>query len=694
MSIASEITRLQTAKADIKSAIEEKGVSVPSSASISTYDDYVLQIQTGGGGGSEDLKQLIQRTITSIDIPSGTTSIGGYAFNGCSGLTSVTIPNSVTSIGNYAFYYCSGLTEVTIPSGVTNIGQFAFYGCSGLTSVTIPNSVTSIGAGAFYYCSDLTEVTIGSGVTSIGNSAFNNCTSLTSITIPDNVTSIGSNAFNYCSGLTEVTIPSGITSIGQSVFASCSSLSSITIPSSVTSIGDSAFNGCSSLSSVTIPNSVTSIGGYAFQNCGGLTSVTIPDSVTNIGNYAFRDCSGLTSVTIGSGVTSIGNSVFENCSGLTEVTVEATTPPTLGSRAFNSSVQVIYVPCESVSAYKAASRWSTYASIIQCEAQYRTTSGTPYCQGYDKYVDVYSQVSNDGGVTWTTTATTPTLEEVDSQYCGYEPTPTCETPENLETFALDDDFDTTKEVWNLWPDNLADLDGDEMTEEEEYYFTGYVVLSEDGQSRDYTIVASITEGSGWTVDICEYDENGENFAGNVLTALTEDVWIGMCDYFEKPMYVMDFSQYLVGEWSEMDDNTFDLTSQIYKVKMNAQDLYYTYSIDTFSGEWGFNDSVDGMGTAYELGYNVELVDDHLEASIDIYENYVPVTSYTFSDLSSEEVIIDLDAIFGKPLYADDCNMKCVDGDDENCSLYAPLWNAFVSDGTKFNEFEVETEMEE
>ena len=55
------------------------------------------------------------------------------------------------------------------------------------------------------------------------------------------------------------------------------------------------------------------------------------------------------------------------------------------------------------------------------EPQYRTTSGTPYCEGYDKYVDIYSQVSYDGGSTWSTTATTPTLVEAYSQDCGYVP---------------------------------------------------------------------------------------------------------------------------------------------------------------------------------------------------------------------------------------------------------------------------------
>lgn len=60
---------------------------------------------------------------------------------------------------------------------------------------------------------------------------------------------------------------------------------------------------------------------------------------------------------------------------------------------------------------------SAYCGYI--EPQYRTTSGTPYCSGYDKYVDVYSQVSYDEGATWETTATTPTMIEHNSYDCGY-----------------------------------------------------------------------------------------------------------------------------------------------------------------------------------------------------------------------------------------------------------------------------------
>ena len=82
------------------------------------------------------------------------------------------IPNGVTSIGSFAFSGCTSLTSATIPDSVTSIGSDAFSDCTSLTSITIPDSVKSIGYGAFMYCDSLTSVIIGNGVTSIGGSAF------------------------------------------------------------------------------------------------------------------------------------------------------------------------------------------------------------------------------------------------------------------------------------------------------------------------------------------------------------------------------------------------------------------------------------------------------------------------------------------------------------------------------------------
>ncbi len=364
-------------------------------------------------------------SLTSATIPDSVTTIGEKAFNSCSSLTSVTIPDSVTEIGYAAFAYCSSLTSVIIPDSVTTIGWSAFAECDSLTSVTIPDSVTAIGNGAFVCCSSLqefkgkfasdngrclivdgtlnsfapaglSEYIIPDSVTEIGYAAFQYCSSLTSVTIPGSVTTIGDDAFYDCrslqefkgkfasedgrcliidgtlnsfapAGLTEYTIPDSVTTIGNDAFAACTSLTSITIPDSVTSIGIYAFYYCESLTSVTIPDSVTEIGHGAFAWCSSLTSVTIPDSVTSIGIYAFHGCGGLTSITIPDSVTTIGEMAFYSCSSLTSVYCKAITPPAGGSYMFddNASGRTIYVPTESVEAYKSAEWWSDYKSSIE-----------------------------------------------------------------------------------------------------------------------------------------------------------------------------------------------------------------------------------------------------------------------------------------------------------------------------------------
>ena len=349
---------------------------------------------------------VIPSSITHEAKTYSVTSIGYYAFKGCTGLTSITIPNSVTSIGGFAFYGCTGLTSITIPNSVTSIGSSAFYDCSGLTSITIPNSVTSIEVWAFSGCSSLTSIVVESGNTTYDSRE--NCNAIIetasntlvagckTTTIPNSVTSIGVEAFYGCSGLTSVTIPNSVTSIGQRAFYFCSGLTSITIPNSVTTIGYRAFWGCSRLTSVTIPNSVTSIGDYAFSGCSGLTSVivesgntkydsrencnaiivtasnklvagckntVIPNSVTSIGYGAFYGCTGLTSITIPNGVTSIGDEAFRNCSGLKDVYCYPTEVPETGSNAFQSvttSNVTLHVPVFSLIKYKEHEVWGKF----------------------------------------------------------------------------------------------------------------------------------------------------------------------------------------------------------------------------------------------------------------------------------------------------------------------------------------------
>ena len=272
----------------------------------------------------------------STVIPQTVTSIGNYAFEGCTSLTSISIPSSVRSIGNNAFYGCASLASVEIPSSVTSIGECAFEGCTSLASISIPSSVTSIGEYAFFGCATLTSIFIPSSVTSIESYAFYGCTSLASIEVdPSNpkydsrdgcnaIVETSSNAIVL--GCTSTVIPYTVTSIGAYAFYGCTSLASIFIPSSVTSIGNLAFAGCTSLASIRRATSVTSIGYGAFEGCTSLTSVEIPSSVRSIGAYAFYGCTSLASISIPSSVTSIGDLAFAGCASLASVEVDPSNP--------------------------------------------------------------------------------------------------------------------------------------------------------------------------------------------------------------------------------------------------------------------------------------------------------------------------------------------------------------------------------
>ena len=163
-----------------------------------------------------------------------------------------------------------------------------------------------------------------------------------------------------------VNIPTTVKTLGNHCFKNCSGLTEVTIPESVTSLGDSCFSYCKSLTSVTIGNSVTSLGDWCFSNCTSLTGITIPNSVTSLDTSCFSNCDSLSAITIPDYVTSLGTSCFSSCDSLKSVICKPTTPPTLGGDAFvGAPISAIYVPAESVDAYKSATNWSKYAAKIQ-----------------------------------------------------------------------------------------------------------------------------------------------------------------------------------------------------------------------------------------------------------------------------------------------------------------------------------------
>ena len=242
-------------------------------------------------------------------------------------ISSVTIGNSVTSIGNYAFNGCSGLTSITCQADVPpTCGYEAF----GEVNKSIPLYIPVSSVEAYQVADEWKEFTnIQECILAFGMCGEN----LTWTLSCDSVLTIsGSGDMTDLSTSLEVT-------------------------------WDSYWR---NISSVTIGNSVTSIGSYAFYECSNLTSIEIPNSVTSIGDWAFSECSNLTSIEIPNSVTSIGYMAFSLCDSLISITCQADVPPICGDDAFydvNKSIP-LYVPMTSISAYQAANVWKEFSNIV------------------------------------------------------------------------------------------------------------------------------------------------------------------------------------------------------------------------------------------------------------------------------------------------------------------------------------------
>lgn len=292
-----------------------------------------------------------ENELASVDLEdalvfeSDATLFGWGTHNGKGEIVLLSAPNCISKCSSPLF------KTLTISEGVTSFGECAFNGCTNLESVSIPYSVQELcHNNIFRDCPKLKEFK-GNFASEDGRCLVEGC---------------DLRAFAPA-GVKEYTIPENVGIIGCGVFNQCRELESITIPDSVVWIEEEAFCGCERLSSITIGNGVEVIGVSAFRLLPIFT-ITIPDSVTWIGDKAFCECWQLRKVTIGSGVTLIGEGAFSFCEPGMEVYCKPTTPPAGNSLMFEVwlySMPKIYVPSESVEAYKTAEYWCDYADNIE-----------------------------------------------------------------------------------------------------------------------------------------------------------------------------------------------------------------------------------------------------------------------------------------------------------------------------------------
>ena len=224
--LSQNVTQAISDFAAIKTALEDKGVTVPSGTPTADYADLIEDISIGD---YSDLIGIIDGSITNLVIPEGITSIRkAFMSSVTAGLSSVTFPDGLISIGESAFSYCRDLrTLSSFPSSLTTLGNSAFQG-AGITSVSLPASLTNFGVNVFHECSHLQSVNIANGITTIPNNTFR-ASGITSCVLPNSVTSIGNYAFYGCVSLETLYLPSSLQTIGESIVNYSNNLKYLTL---------------------------------------------------------------------------------------------------------------------------------------------------------------------------------------------------------------------------------------------------------------------------------------------------------------------------------------------------------------------------------------------------------------------------------------------------------------------------------
>ena len=387
-----------------------------------------------------------ETSLRNVYLNNSTTTISLDAFSGCTSLSAITIPSSVTSIDNEAFRN-SGLRDITIHSGIT-YGGYVYSHCSAATAVTIEQGTLRIEKGTFASCTSLSSVTFPSSITFVGTQAFIGCTGLESLTFtsttPPNLGEQDSLSSNDCPIYVPCSAMAAYLAAEdwqpyvdrlRPIESQCGSIQYRWQPSGTTCIDFDKYqnnikqvtynSGTTWMNVSPAEYSASTLIEHNSEDCGyiepqyrTITSTTcINTDKWQQDEFQVSTDGGQTWTTTGTSATTLIEANSYDCGYRTRTT---------SSETYCDGVDK-YVDVYDQVSTDAGQSWTTTAtthSLVEensydCGYRSRTTSGSPYCTGYDKYVDVYSQVSTDAGQTWTTTATTPTLIEESSEDCGY-----------------------------------------------------------------------------------------------------------------------------------------------------------------------------------------------------------------------------------------------------------------------------------
>lgn len=208
-------------------------------------------------------------------------SNGKLTISGSGDMTDYPDPQSVPW-----YQYREEIQEFHFPEGLTSIGDYAFVGCTNLNFETMWTKdgfgmpiehVTRIGDHAFEACTGLNCISLGQELTSIGEAAFADCTALSSVDFPCDV-SLGKDAYRGA-GLEFLRFSNDFTTIGSEAFSQCGMLSGVVFPEAISTVAASAFTGCANLQEIWIMNRNCKLDANAIQGApANLTVCGFPGS--------------------------------------------------------------------------------------------------------------------------------------------------------------------------------------------------------------------------------------------------------------------------------------------------------------------------------------------------------------------------------------------------------------------------------
>ena len=217
------------------------------------------------------------------------------------------IPASVRYIGDYAFSDCENLKTIIFEEGncLEGFGEFVFRESRSFESLDMPNTVTTMGSGIFYVCPSLKNVHLSRSLTILPNASFYQCFLLTELDIPGTVTHIGNAAMYKCTSLKRL------------------------------KIGDK----------------------------------DAPAGTTDIEHYALAYSNDLERLELGANLDSLTYGSLDDLSNVKLIICWATTPPRSNEHGMYAAFSrtPLYVPKASVEAYRQATMWNKFQTILPIE---------------------------------------------------------------------------------------------------------------------------------------------------------------------------------------------------------------------------------------------------------------------------------------------------------------------------------------